>query len=359
MTDHDETASRVERLATTVVEGTTPPPLDLHELRRGRRASRHRGPWLAGMAATAALIAGLVIWAPWDEDPEQLDTVGPPETTAGSTTAPTTSAPTTTSTSTPFVRTPGPPTLITGDGIDLVAVDLEDLSTVVLAEGQEIASDLGVSSVRIDGVDLSPDGTTVAFAYGGGDETGGPRSSGLYEVPADGSAAPVRLDLAASNGFAEPAYSPDGRLLAVHEGSRVVVLDESRRPTGPGAEAHLRPSFLSWSPAGDRLAWQLPATRSSCCSALRADVDPGTGRITGSPDAQSLPGAPYFDGDGELRTLPVDGWQSDLDVTGRYVVTIEGTGSQQFAWRDLQDPEAPPRRFGLDLSVFASPPVAW
>ena len=356
MTEHDDATARLRQLADTAVQGTTPPPLDPHEV-RGRRAARHRRPWLAAITSAAALVAGLVVWAPWGDDAEHLDSVGPPSTSAPSSTAPTTTGSTTTST--PFVRTPGPQTLIAVDGQDLVAVDLDDLSTVVLAEGQEIASELGVSSIRIDSVDLSPDGTTVAVAYGGGDEAGGAGSYGLYEVPADGSAGTVRLDLSTSYGFGGLAYSPDGRMLAVHDGSRLIVLDETRRPTGPGLELPLKPSFVSWSPGGDRLAWQLPASRTSCCSAHWIAVEPASGRLVGSPDGRHLPGAPYFDEEGELRALPVDGWQADLDVSRRYVVTVEGTGSQQFAWRDLHDPEAPPMRFGLDLEVTGAPPVAW
>jgi hypothetical protein len=70
-------------------------------------------------------------------------------------------------TSTTLPAEPGPSTLITVDGGNLVALDLATGSGIVLAGHHELAASLGLAEGRFEGVDLSPDGSVVAFAFGG------------------------------------------------------------------------------------------------------------------------------------------------------------------------------------------------
>ena len=75
---------------------------------------------------------------------------------------------------------------------DLVAVDPADPSRVrVLVRRGSLLSSLGATRGHIDGVDLSPDGTTVAFTFNVHVEDR--PVSGRYEVPVDGSGEAVPI----------------------------------------------------------------------------------------------------------------------------------------------------------------------
>jgi hypothetical protein len=248
-----------------------------------------------------------------------------------------------------------PSTVITAGTDSLVALEIPSGEVVVLADRRELAASLLISDGRFDDVDLSPDGSTVAFIFGGFD--GGRGAHGLYEVPVDGSSAPVRISLDGDGGYlARPRYSPDGRLLAVYSGDRLRVLTEERALAGDGIQMAYPPHHLTWTPGGDGLVWLWHAERTGCCTSGTASIDPPTGRITSGPDNDSIDGSPYFDHSGRLRTVPLH-FTFDVDATGRFTVATDGTSQQILWWDDTSDD--PPRRLPVALELQEVPPVAW
>jgi len=258
-------------------------------------------------------------------------------------------------TSTTRPAEPDPSRLITVDGGNLVALDLATGRGIVLAGHHELAASLGLAEGRFEGVDLSPDGSVVAFAFGGWEGDHG--AHGLYEVPADGSSSPRRVRLDAGEGYVgRPHYSPDGRQLAVYSGDRLQVLDEERTTTGEGVQMAYPPHHLTWSPGGDALVWLGHYGRNQCCTLESVSVDPATGRMTEEPTAEPTDGSPFFDPVGQLRTMPP--WFTfDVDVSGRFVVASDGT--PRLLWWDVTADEPLPRPLPLDIDLPDAPPIAW
>ncbi len=248
----------------------------------------------------------------------------------------------------------GPATLITASLGNLVALDLTTGRTAELARGTALAESLGLRFGRFNGADLSPDGSTVAFAFGGTDEDGN-SSYGLYEVPVDGSADAVRVAPDAVGSFASnPVHSPDGRRLAAYLDGRLVVLNGDRSIIG-GVDLAYPPNHLTWSPAGDRLMWLPDQGRGPCCVHAIVAFDTATGDLSSEPTKVPSTGSPAFDGSGQLQSV-MDGFQFDVDASGRFVVGSDDTPGELLWW--ILGEDAPPRPLPLDIDLQEAPTVA-
>ncbi|MCC5953768.1 MAG: PD40 domain-containing protein [Acidimicrobiia bacterium] len=246
--------------------------------------------------------------------------------------------------------------LITVDGRDLVALELASGDAVVLARGDELSDALGLTEGRFDDVDLSPDGVTVAFTFGGSIRDR--LAYGLYEVPADGSAPPQRVSLDGGDAYvSSPRYSPDGRFLAVNSGGGLLVLDEGRNTTGEGIQMAYAPLHVTWAPDGDALVWLVHFERTDCCTRQSVSIDPATGQMTNEPIREPTDGSPYFDADGDLRSMPTR-FSFDVDHSGRFVVASDGTPGQ-LLWWEINGDDPVPRPLPVDLDLTEAPPVAW
>lgn len=251
---------------------------------------------------------------------------------------------------------PGPNLLVTVDAGDLVALEVATGDVVVLARRAELADALGLPDGRFDDVDLSPDGATVAFAFGGW--AGDRGAHGLFEVPVDGSAGPRRVPTAVDDVYvARPRYSPDGRMLAAVIADRLVVLDEDRTPTGDGIQMPYAPRHLTWAPDGASLLWLGHFERNDCCTRLSAAVDPATGRMADQPTREQTTGSPYFDAAGDLRTMPTQ-FSFDVDQSRRFVIASDGTPGQ-LLWWEVTSGDPVPRPLSVDLDLAEAPPLSW
>lgn len=103
----------------------------------------------------------------------------------------------------------------------------------------------------------SPDGRTIAFVRNGFLKSrrvgGGRKANGTYLMNADGSRA-RRLTRLAGAGFESPAWSPDGRTLAISAGVGEIWLI-NRDGSGQRLLAKGEFTWPSWSPDGRKLAF--------------------------------------------------------------------------------------------------------
>jgi len=74
MSDHRDLIDRLDHLTDVAVAGTDAPPFDHRASRRRGRVVRHPRRWLAGVAAAAVAVAGIVVWAPNSDEGERVDT---------------------------------------------------------------------------------------------------------------------------------------------------------------------------------------------------------------------------------------------------------------------------------------------
>lgn len=328
-------------------------------------ASAPRGArrWLtavAGLAAAAVVV--LVLWVAALDEPGPTEPVRPsPEATVPPTTVFTTTVPPST-----VPEWSGPPLIVVVDRLgDLVAIDLVDPSRRrKLADPTALASSLGATQGIIEGVDLSPDGSTVAFTLNG--MVGELALGALFEVRADGSGEPEPIQVPGSGSFLEPAYAPSGRLLALDAGADLVVIPLGSDAPVPSENVMVFDgSRLLWSPAGDRLMWVPAYGRGSpCCPYVSVAVDPVTGALSSERSEGALTGLPYFDADGEVREQRNWSYQEiDVDASGRHAVTAATgpAGGLVLEWWDPDDPDGDRRPLDLDLDLppFGPVHVAW
>ncbi|MCC5951736.1 MAG: hypothetical protein JJU45_06525 [Acidimicrobiia bacterium] len=318
-------------------------------------------------AATAiglALFAAASCGTGGSEEPGASDTTSTTRLVEMTTTDPpiTTATTTTTTTSSEADRAAARPSrLVVVDADDLVAIDLDEGTRVVLAEGTRMADSLGLTEGVIVGVDLSPDGTKVAFTYGA--RPSFQSTFGLYEVATDGSSPPVRLPLGVDaehlRSLGETKYSPDGTLLAVASDSGLVVLGDGGHgeahpmATNPGLSRH-----VLWSPSGDQLAWVVQRSRYPCCQIESADIDPATGQVLGEITHIESDSLPWFDAEGSLQTYPSDQpWRSrfDTDASNRFILTEHlDEGVSHLVWWDTEIVIPAPQRLELDIDLTSN-----
>lgn len=313
-----------------------------------------RAPIVASLTCLLALVSGCGTGEPAAE----------PTTSSTTSTTPATSAAPVTSTTIPDWV--GPPLLVTVHTDDLVAVDLADTNQAddritVLARRGQLASAHGVIEGLIEGVDLSPDGSTAVFTFAG--QLDGQMTYGLYQVPTDGSADPVRLEIPGVGGpFSHPRFSPDGELLALYAGDRLITMPtDGGPPPSAGIAMPYPPVHLTWSTDGDRLLWLPHYGRSACCQLSSAQIDPATGEIDGDVRSEPTDGRPYFDAHGELRTQREwTHWALDLDVTNQFALSVDaGSAGNTLQWWDTTEPDTEPRALELGLRLSEVSPVAW
>lgn len=268
-----------------------------------------------------------------------------------STTSSTTDPTPTSTTEAPRPEWSGPRTLIAKHLDDLYAIDLVDGSRRKLADRGELAAAHGVIEAYIGAVELSPDGKTVVFGFEG--HLGDDDVHGLYEVPADGTAAPRPREIPGTSGEVfHLEYSPDGRFLLAMVGRLMVVTPaEGGAPVSPGLDFPYPPRSVIWSPAGDQLIWVTHTERTPCCHQASVQVDPETGAYASEVSGTAVEGPPYFDVAGELQVYPHWNHRSlDFDASRRWAVAIDIDDPEgPVVWWDTTDPSSEPQPLDVEL----------
>jgi hypothetical protein len=139
--------------------------------------------------------------------------------------------------------------------VECRAEDRPDRLLVIKLDGTVIR-ELRTDARRVEDPTISPDGRTVA--YWADDNTDGPNGGSIYTLAMDGSSEPVRLTDRRAGSDADPAWSPDGSMIAFrrrgpNDNFDVYVMRSDGsdvRPVATGPAVEEKPA---WSPDGREL----------------------------------------------------------------------------------------------------------
>jgi TolB protein len=139
--------------------------------------------------------------------------------------------------------------------VECRAEDRPDRLLVIKLDGTVIR-ELRTDARRVEDPTISPDGRTVA--YWADDDTDGPNGGSIYTLAMDGSSEPVRLTDRRAGSDADPAWSPDGSMIAFrrrgpNDNFDVYVMRSDGsdvRPVATGPAVEEKPA---WSPDGREL----------------------------------------------------------------------------------------------------------
>jgi Tol biopolymer transport system component len=139
--------------------------------------------------------------------------------------------------------------------VECRAANRPDRLLVIKLDGTLIR-ELRTGVPRVEDPTISPDGQTVA--YWGNDTTGGPNGGSIYTLAMDGSSEPVQLTNRRAGSDADPAWSPDGSMIAFrrrgpNDNFDVYVMGSDGsgvRPVATGPAVEEKPA---WSPDGRQL----------------------------------------------------------------------------------------------------------
>jgi len=139
--------------------------------------------------------------------------------------------------------------------IECRATGRADRLLVIKLDGT-VVRELKTGQPRIEDPMISPDGRTVAYWARNG--AGGPNGGSIYTVAMDGSSEPLQLTNRKIGSDADPAWSPDGTMIAFRrrgasDNFDVYLMSADGSGARPIATGPARDEKPAWSPDGNQL----------------------------------------------------------------------------------------------------------
>jgi Tol biopolymer transport system component len=139
--------------------------------------------------------------------------------------------------------------------IECRAMGRPDRLLVIKLDGT-VVRELKTGQPRIEDPMISPDGRTVAYWARNG--AGGPNGGSIYTLAMDGSSEPVQLTNRKIGSDADPAWSPDGTMIAfrrrgANDNFDVYLMRADGSGVRPIATGPAREEKPAWSPDGNQV----------------------------------------------------------------------------------------------------------